>query len=271
MSDYNNINNNFGLIYKVDYLKQIATITFNKPEIHNALNLEMIQQLSKYYQQVNKDSNIKLLIINANGKHFSSGADLNWMKNVQSCIKTNNTNKAKQQNLTDAKQLANMLLLLYNLSKPVLCAIQGNVYGGALGIIACADIVIASNNTQFCFSEVKLGLAPAIISPFILNAISPHIAKYRILTATPFSAKEAYEFGLVHELINIIDIPKRITWHINNINSSGFEGITSSKKLLNKFRPKISMKTLEPCIKMITKLRTSREAQKLIKKFFKQL
>ena len=260
MSDYNNINNNFGLTYTVDYLQKTATITFNKPEIYNALNLEMIQQLSKYYKQVNKDSNIKLLIINANGKHFSSGADLNWMKNVQ--------NYPTKQNLQDAKQLANMLLLLYNLSKPVLCAIQGNVYGGALGIIACADIVIASNNSQFCFSEVKLGLAPAIITPFILNAISPHIAKYRILTATSFSAEIAYELGLVHELIDIIDLPKRIAWHTNNINSLGFEGITSSKKLLNNFRPKISIKTLEPCIKMITKLRKSSKAQELIKKFF---
>ncbi|MGI9215125.1 MAG: enoyl-CoA hydratase-related protein, partial [Gammaproteobacteria bacterium] len=117
MSDYNNINNNYGLIYKVNHLQQIATITFNKPEIYNALNLEMIQQLSKYYQQVNNDPKIKLLIINANGTHFSSGADLNWMKNVQ--------NYTIQQNLQNAKQLANMLLLLYNLSKPVLCAVQG--------------------------------------------------------------------------------------------------------------------------------------------------
>ncbi len=261
MSNYNNINNNFGLTYTVDYLQKTATITFNKPEIHNALNLEMIQQLSKYYQKINKDSNIKLLIINANGKHFSTGADLNWMKNVK--------NYTPKQNLQDATKLANMLLLLYNLSKPVLCAIQGNVYGGALGIIACADIVIASDNSQFCFSEVKLGLAPAIITPFILNAIPPHIAKYRILTATPFSAKEAYEFGLVHELINKPnDMNEKIAWHINNINSLGFEGIISSKQLLNKFRPRISMKTLAPSIKMITKLRKSSGAQELIKKFF---
>ncbi|MGD0465926.1 MAG: enoyl-CoA hydratase-related protein [Gammaproteobacteria bacterium] len=250
---------NKNILFSLSYENQVATVTLNRPEVYNAFDLEMILQLDQYFTQVTNDQNIKLLVITANGKHFSAGADLNWMRD--------SVDYTTEQNLQDAKQLATMLLNLYNLNKPVICAMQGSVYGGAIGIAACADLVIAANNCKFCFPEVTLGLAPAIISQFVLHAMNTNFAQYSMLTAKPFCAEQALQYGLVDEIILLNHLPKAVVNNIEHLLSLSFEGMIATKKLLRYSLLPISLEKLDVCVKIIAELRASTTAQSLIKKF----
>ncbi len=247
------------LLFNLSHKDQVATIILNQPETYNSLDIDMIMQLTQYFKQVSQDPGIKLLIITTKEKHFSSGGDLNWMKNA--------INYTKEQNLQDVKYLANMLLLLYNIDKPVICAVQGNIYGGGIGLVACADIVIAAANSKFCFSEVKLGLAPAIISEFVFQVMQISFAKYFMLTAKPFTSEQAYMCGLVHEIVATNLLPQAVLDNIDNILSLDGDGIIVAKKLLRRKEPKISIEKLDLCSQIIADLRVSNNAQLLIGKF----
>ena len=247
------------ILFALSHNNQVATIILNRPEVYNAFDLVMIQQLDQYFTQVTNDQNIKLLVITANGKHFSAGADLNWMRDA--------IDYTEEQNLQDARQLAAMLLNLYNLNKPVICAMQGSVYGGAIGIAACADVVIAANNCKFCFSEVTLGLAPAIISQFVLHAMNNNFAQYSMLTAKPFDAEQASQCGLVDEIILLNHLPKAVAHNIEHLLSLSFDGMVATKKLLRYSLLPISLEKLDDCVKIIAELRAAPAAHALIKKF----
>ena len=252
---------NQNILFSLSHDNQVATIILNRPTVYNAFDMVMILQLDKYFTQVANDQNIKLLVITANGKQFSSGADLNWMQE--------SIDYTKEQNLLDAKQLATMLLNLYNLNKPVICAVQGNVYGGAIGILAAADLVIAANNCNFCFSEVTLGLAPAIVSQFVLQAINTNFAQYSMLTAKPFNVEQALQYGLVDEVALLNHLPKALASNIEHVLSLSFEGVVATKKLLRSKLLPISLEKLNICVETIAELRVTLAAQSLIKKFLK--
>ncbi len=249
------------ILFSLSHSNQVATITLNKPAIYNAFDLDMIIQLNQYITAASHEDNVKLIILNANGKHFSTGADLNWMQQ--------SINYDINANLDDANQLASMLLNLYHVTKPVICAIQGNTYGGAIGIIACADLVIAANTANFCFSEVNLGLAPAIISQFVLKSMDNNFATYHMLTAKPFNAEQALNAGLVDELVPLNHLQKAITNNIEHLLSLNIESIITTKKLLKLQLNPISLEKLNECTKAIAELRTSPASQELIKQFLK--
>lgn len=249
----------YKVLFNLSHNNMVANIILNQPKTYNALDLDMIMQLKRYFQEISNDQNIKLLVITANGNHFSTGGDLNWMQNA--------INHSKEENFQDVKKLADLFLELYNLNKPVICVVQGNVYGGGIGLVACSDIVIAVKNSKFCFSEVKLGLAPAIISEFVLTAMNIGFAKYSMLTAKPFNAEQAYQFGLVHQVVDNEELTKTLVDNIHNLLSLDFNGIITAKKLLRDKEPKISIEKLYSCVQTIADLRVSTQAQSLIKKF----
>ena len=249
------------ILFSLSHSNQVATITLNKPTTYNAFDLDMLIKLNQHITTASHDDNVKLIIINANGKHFSTGADLNWMQH--------SINYDIDANLDDANHLASMLLNLYHLTKPIICSIQGNAYGGAIGIIACADVVIAANNANFCFSEVKLGLAPAIISQFVLKSMNNNFATYHMLTAKPFNAEQALNAGLVDELVPLNHLQKSITNNIEQLLSLNIESIMTTKQLLKLQLNPISLEKLNICIQAIAKLRTSPVSQELIKQFLK--
>lgn len=172
----------------------IGIITLNRVDVHNAINTEMIVALKQHLQACIKTPKIRVILLNANGCHFSSGADLNWMKA--------SANLTLEDNLADAQQLAELLHQLYCCPKPIVIAAQGNAFGGALGLLACGDIVFTHADSQFCFSEVKLGLVPAVISPYILQAIGQRQAGYLFMSAKPFSGQKALSLNLVHQLVD---------------------------------------------------------------------
>lgn len=170
----------------------IYQLQFNRPEKYNAFNAEMIAEINATLTELKSRADCQLLLITANGKHFSAGADLTWMqKTIQFTL---------EENINDAKQLAAMLHNLKHFPAPTVALIQGKTFGGGIGIIACCDIAIAKTNASFCFSEAKIGLIPAVISPYIIEAIGKRNAKRLFLTAEQFSANDAQEYGLINDI-----------------------------------------------------------------------
>ena len=171
----------------------VAHLVIDKPEVHNAFDDQIISQLLGHIEACDKDPEVRILVLRSEGKNFSAGADLNWMKRM--------AKNSYDENFEDAKQLAALMHQLDILSKPTVCLVQGAAYGGAVGLAACCDFVIATKQSQFCLSEVKIGLIPAVISPYVVRAIGSRQARRYMLSAAPFNACDAHHYGLVHEVV----------------------------------------------------------------------
>ncbi len=171
--------------------RNVATIWLNRPERNNALNADFINELITAFKQVSSNPDIRLLVIRGKGKHFCSGGDLQWMQE--------SINLDFAGNLKDAQQLSELFYQLYNLPKPTLAVVQGAAFGGAVGFVACCDMAIGADNAMFCLSEVRIGLIPATISPFVIRCMGNRAALSYSLTAERFSGKRATELGLLHQ------------------------------------------------------------------------
>lgn len=170
-----------------------ATLTMNRPELHNAFDDAVISELTDALRQLDDDPDVRVVILAASGRSFSSGADLNWMRRM--------ADYSREQNLADAEGLAELMRTLDTLSKPTIALVQGAAYGGGVGLVACCDIAIATGRASFCLSEVKLGLIPAVISPYVVAAIGSRAARRYFLSAETFDAGEAHRLGLVHQVV----------------------------------------------------------------------
>ncbi|MEO0611965.1 MAG: enoyl-CoA hydratase-related protein [Pseudomonadota bacterium] len=170
----------------------IARVTLNRPDLRNAFNEEMIGQICDSIGQLASNENVRVVIITGAGKAFSAGGDLNMMKRV--------ANYSSAENKDDARRLAHMLEGIYNCPKPTIALVNGPALGGGLGLISACDIAIARDDAFFALSEVKVGLIPAVISPFVVEAIGIRQARRYFLTAERFSAETAREIGLVHKI-----------------------------------------------------------------------
>jgi len=168
----------------------ISEVVLNRPDKRNAFDDAIIQQLISALEEVNDDPGTRVVTLRSEGKHFSAGADLGWMRRM-----AENTH---QENLADSRELARLMNVLNHLAKPVIGLVQGAAYGGAVGLAACCDIVLATERASFCLSEVKLGLIPAVISPYVVRAIGERQARRYFISAEVFSAREAERYGLVH-------------------------------------------------------------------------
>jgi methylglutaconyl-CoA hydratase len=168
----------------------ITEVVLNRPDKRNAFDDVVIQELIEVFTRLDSDPAIKVVILRSEGKHFSAGADLGWMRGM--------ADNSHQENLDDSRQLARLMSVLNTLSRPVIGLVQGAAYGGAVGLAACCDIVIATEQSRFCLSEVKLGLIPAVISPYVVRAIGERQARRYFISAEAFSARQAEHYGLVH-------------------------------------------------------------------------
>jgi methylglutaconyl-CoA hydratase len=171
----------------------IATVTLDRPDIHNAFDDVMVAELTQALRLLDADSGVRVVIIAAHGKSFSSGANLNWMKRM--------AGYSEAQNVKDALGLAELMHTLYTLSKPTIARVHGPAYAGGLGLVACCDMAIATREATFCLSEVRLGLIPAVITPYVIAAIGERQARRYFLTAEKFDAPEAFRIGLIHDLV----------------------------------------------------------------------
>lgn len=171
----------------------VATITLNRPEVHNAFNAEVIELLSEIFEDLAGADGVRVVLLDAVGKSFSAGADLNWMKRAGSFT--------EEENREDARALGEMLRRLNRLPKPTVALVQGSAFGGGVGLMAACDMVVAVREAAFSLSEVKLGLIPATIAPYVVAAIGERQARRYFLTGERFDAEAARRIGLVHELV----------------------------------------------------------------------
>ena len=176
----------------------VATVTLNRPERHNAFDDALIAALIAAFTRLGADPGVRAVVLASTGKSFSAGADLDWMRRM--------AGYGAEENEADARGLAAMLHALDRLPKPVVALVQGAAYGGGVGLVACCDIVLASERASFCLSEVKLGLIPATISPYVVNAIGARQARRYMVTAEIIPAARAREIGLVHEVVPAEDL-----------------------------------------------------------------
>ena len=170
----------------------VAVVTLNRPDIHNAFDEVLIGELTAALQRLDRDQSVRAVVLTGAGKSFCAGADLNWMKKMASF--------SRPQNLADAKALAKMLLTLNQLSKPTIARVHGAVFGGGVGLVACCDIAVGELNAIFALSEARLGLIPATIAPYVIEAIGARAARRYFLSGERFTAAEAFRLGLLHDL-----------------------------------------------------------------------
>jgi len=186
----------------VDVRNHVGLVALNRPELHNAFNETLIAELTTVLQALDADSSVRAVVLTGHGKSFCAGADLNWMKKM--------AGYGAAENLADAQGLALMLRTLNGLSKPTMACVRGAAFGGGVGLVACCDIAVAAQDAVFALSEAKLGLIPATISPYVIEAIGARQARRYFLTAERFTAAEAFRIGLVHDIVPASELDARI-------------------------------------------------------------
>jgi methylglutaconyl-CoA hydratase len=171
----------------------VGIITLNRADRHNAFDDVLVQELVRALGVMGRDDSVRVVVLSSTGKSFCAGADLGWMRDAGGL--------SLEENQRDARVMAEMLKRIATIPKPTVARVQGPAYGGGVGLVAACDIAVATFEAQFCFSEVRLGLIPAVISPYVIAAMGPRHARRYMLTGEAFSAAEAYRVGLVHEMV----------------------------------------------------------------------
>jgi methylglutaconyl-CoA hydratase len=237
-------------------------IQLNRPEIHNAFNPEMIEEIRASFAQMNQRKDIRAVILSGEGKSFCAGGDLSWMQDM--------VKYSPEQNKEDAARLFAMFQQIYECPVPVIGVAHGSVFGGGLGLLGCCDYVIAEEKTKFCFSEVKLGIAPAVISVFILRKCPRALVGPSMILGTFFNAQTALSMGLVHEIADEESLPDRVEMVLASLKEVGPEAIRSTKRLLNQI-PELSLEEIkEEVCERIAELRVGREGQEGLRSFLEK-
>jgi methylglutaconyl-CoA hydratase len=223
------------LLSKIDD-KNIATITLNRPLIHNAIDDQLILELMNVLRELEQKPQVRAVLLTAAGPSFCAGADLQWMRRMSTA--------SQDENLRDAEQLAGMLRRLNIFPRPTVALVQGSAYGGGVGLVAACDVAIASEGSNFSLSEVKLGLIPAVISPYVIAAMGARAARRYFLTGERFSAEEALRLGLVHETVPADHLLRTADRVIASILEGGPRAHAEAKRLVFD----VAGKPIEPAV-----------------------
>ncbi|MCY4211768.1 MAG: enoyl-CoA hydratase/isomerase family protein [Gammaproteobacteria bacterium] len=203
--------------------RNLATVTLDRPDKHNAFNEDVIAELSKVLDDIRQDQDCKLMVLRANGTNFCAGADLDWMQRMAGYTRT--------ENIRDANALAQLLYKLNFLPVPTIARVQGAAMGGGSGLVACCDVALAADDAVFAFSEVKLGLIPATISPYVIRAIGEKQARRYFQTAERFGAVRARELGLVSEVMAASKLDEAVEKTVELIMSNSPAAVRAAKQL----------------------------------------
>ena len=209
---------------QLEQQQQVATVWINRAELHNAFNTQVIEELNQCFQSLNQRDDIRVVVLAGRGKSFSAGADLNWMKQAGEASQADNE--------ADALKLAKMLQSLATLKQPTIARVQGVAFGGGMGLASACDICIASTDAKFATSEVRLGLAPSTISPYVIRAIGARQASRYFLTAERISAEQGKAIGLVHEVTTPEQLDSKIQEMVDTLLLGGPEAQSASKQLI---------------------------------------
>jgi methylglutaconyl-CoA hydratase len=240
-----------------------ATVMLNRPEVHNAFDPEMVDALTSTLRKLESNDKVRAIVLTGAGKSFSAGADIEHMK------KTAKFSRA--QNLENARATAMMLQTLYALEKPTIACVRGAVRGGGVGLVSACDIAIAERGATFRLSEVKLGIVPAMISPFVIRAIGRRHAHRYMLSGEEFDAAEAYRIGLLHDICEEPELNAVVGRMLANLYSSGPRAVVAIKKLI----PEVAASRIDDALMdrvsgRIADIRTTPEAQEGLSAFLEK-
>ena len=217
------------LILTIDE-RQIATLTINRPDVHNALSLEMIRELRQVVVDLNKHTDVRAVILTGSGKSFCAGADLRWMQKIAT--------QKREARIAEATELSEMLGELDQLKMPLIGRINGLSFGGAVGLIACCDIAVAVDDALFSLTEVLLGLLPATISPYVLRRIGASNARRLMLNAHRFAAEEAVSLGLIAKSVSADKLDEAVEEEISELLRCAPDAVFAAKRLIAEVRGK---------------------------------
>lgn len=241
----------------------VARITLDNPDKRNAFDGTIITSLTEAFAQAGNNEGVRVVILQATGKHFSAGADLNWMRTMGQL--------GAEENRDDALRLANLMRTIDECPKPVVARVQGAAFGGALGLICAADMAVAADNARFCLSEVKLGIVPAAISPYVVRALGPRQANRFFLTAEVIAAEQAASLGLVHDVVAANELDNAVDALVNALLSGGPQAQIEARNLIARVsHGAIDSAMFTDTAELIARLRTGAEAQEGLSAFLEK-
>jgi methylglutaconyl-CoA hydratase len=238
----------------------IARVTLDRPEVHNAFDETLIAELTDALGALERAPAVRAVVLLGAGRSFCAGADLNWMRRTATY--------GKRENLADARALARLLSTLAGLSKPTIARVHGNVFGGGVGLVACCDVAIGAQDATFALSEAKLGLVPATIGPYVVEAIGARAARRYFVTAERFTAAEAHRIGLLHDIAPLAELDARVNEVLAALLLAGPRAQAEAKALVRRVahRP-IDAQVIEATARQIAALRASPEGREGIAAF----
>jgi methylglutaconyl-CoA hydratase len=241
----------------------IATVTLNRPEVRNAFNDESITALTEAFTTLASNDAVRAIVLAANGPGFCAGADLNWMRRM--------AEYSRDENLADAAKLAEMLRVLYTCPKPTVARVQGDVFAGGMGLVAACDIAVSVDTASYCLSEVRLGLIPATIGPYVVRAMGPRAAHRYALTAERFSAAEALRIGFVHEVVAADALDAKVAEITAALANAGPSAVRASKRLVQDVAEReIDAALIARTVEGIADIRASAEGREGIQAFLQK-
>jgi len=241
----------------------VAQVRLNNPDKHNAFDDEIIGELTEAFVTIADNSNVRVMVLGSEGKSFSAGADLEWMKRMASY--------SYDENLRDASALALMLKTLNEIPQPTIARVQGAAFGGAVGLVSCCDMAVAASAASFSLSEVKIGLVPATISPYVIAAIGQRAARRYFVTAERFDAHRALQLGLVNEVVDAEQLDQEIDRLINTLLANGPEAVTGAKQLVFDVAGKpIDQQLIDATCETIAAIRVSEQGQEGLQAFLER-
>ena len=242
---------------------RVATVTLNRPDVRNAFNETTITELALAFDELGRRDDVRAIVLAANGVAFCAGADLNWMKKM--------AGYSHAENLDDATRLADMLRTIYLCPKPVVARVQGDCYAGGMGLVAACDIVVAVEEANFCLSEVKLGLVPATISPYVIKAMGENAARRYFLTAERFSAQEAHRIGFAHEVVVADKLDEQVAAIVKSLVANSPNAVAEAKVLVRDIAgEEVGNALLLDTAQRIAKIRASIEGREGVASFLEK-
>ncbi len=243
--------------------RYVATVTLNRPEVRNAFNDEVIAELTAAFRDLGGREDVRCIVLAGNGRAFCAGADLNWMRRM--------AGYTHDENLADAAALAEMLRVIYRCPKPTIARVQGDVYAGGTGLVAACDIAVSVDTAHYCLSEVKLGLIPATVSPYVIRAMGARAAHRYFLTAERFDAAAALRIGLVHEVVAPPALDAKVAELAQTLIQAGPDAVKACKQLVQDVAgQEITPQLIAATVGGIANIRVSPEGREGVQSFLQK-
>lgn len=238
----------------------VATITLTQPEIRNAFSDEVIAEITEAFRTAGERPDVRAIVLAAEGPAFCAGANLNWMRRM--------ADYTREENIQDAGLLAEMLRVIYECPKPTIARVQGDVYAGGMGLVACCDIAVSADHAHYCLSETKIGLIPATISPYVIRSMGARASHRYFLTAERFPAAEALRIGFVHEVAPADELDARVDGILKNLLSASPNAVRAAKRLVQDVAEReIDAALIRQTVEGIADIRASEEGREGVQSF----